>query len=125
MTTNGLYAATVAKRFVSPGWTVLEHAQVTEGEVVANGIFGIERCKGSRDLLRGLPIDGAARRKPEIPGKLVDVGIDGNHQQSPRKFPQTEIDAVVRPHHPPSEKQQSLRGASVSEVWKDMARPAP
>src|SRR5262245_30940658 len=77
---DALDAAPLAARRIPPGRAALEHAQVTEREVVFDGVARVVAPERERDLLGRLPGDVLAPREPEVPPELVDVRVDGDEQ---------------------------------------------
>lgn len=121
MPADRLHPAPFAQLGVSPGWTLLEHSQVTEGKIVSDRVARIELGEGFRDLDRRVPIHCAAAREPQVSRQFMDVRVDGNDEPMHRDVPKTEVNAVVPPDHPTGEEQKALRSPTLSEIRQDVA----
>src|SRR5579871_106293 len=107
-----------------PPATVI-HAEVTEVEVVANGIARIERPESRRDLARGLEVGGGTARHAERPGITEDVRVE-RHDQAGRRDsrPGSEID-VAFPDHPAQVEEEALGRAPLLHVGELPPEPEP
>jgi hypothetical protein len=99
------------------------HAQMTERKVVFRRVFRVEPGERGRDLAHGAVARVLARRKAEVSPELEDVRVDRAREQTPRDAaPDAEVDAVLRPHHPPKEEMKTLRAGPGAHVGQEMRR---
>src|SRR2546428_6207180 len=101
------------------------YAEVAEGEVVADGVLGVEQAQAAGDVLRGLPGEILAPGQADEPADPVDVGIERHHQLGGGDLPpEPEIDSVGASHHPAQEQVEALAGAAAIGVRKQVLEPA-
>src|SRR2546428_1180793 len=101
------------------------YAEVAEGEVVADGVLGIEQAQAAGAVLGGLPGTSLTPGQADDPADPVDVGIEWHHQLGGGDLPpEPEINSVWASHHPAQEQVEALAGAAAIGVWKQVLEPA-
>jgi len=123
--TNRFDAAPFAATDIAPRRAALEHAHVTQREVVPGGIARIQPSEGLGDLRRRAKRKTRARRKAQVSAKLVDVDVDRDQEPGRVEIPQAKIDSVRRPHHPPEKKEQALAPGAATGVGQKMGWATP
>src|SRR5207245_4047589 len=120
-----LQRAAGASAEIFPGGAGAADAEVAEGEVVADGVLGIEQAQAAGDVLRGLPGKILAPGQADEPADPVDVGIERHHQLGGGDLPpEPEIDSVWASHHPAQAQVEALAGAAAIGVRKQVLEPA-
>ncbi len=124
MSTNRLNSAPFAAERVYAGGAVLQHAEVTKGKVVGDGIFRSVAAERLRDVHRRQPVGRAPVGPPEILRQAMDMDVHRADEERGIDVPETEIHSVLRSNHPPQKKEEPLHAAPAFVVGQDV-RGAP